>query len=170
MIRINHEQAACCVFVFRPGGRAAGDGLELVAKKLELVIDPEQATFALHVEARSLQVAQALEKRKPDFGAPSAEERMVIGQHLAAALNAERHPDIVCTGELRGRTQVQGELVICGKKRPVVCELAPAGENRQVAEVNVHLPDFDIATAASPLAALIDPEIVIRVLVVLKLG
>lgn len=166
---ITHDAttAQCHVFTLKEGMLSAiAHDLRLSVGHFTVRIEDDQSIEA-RFEARSLRVDCAMKQGHEDFDALRSSQKREIEDNVArSVLHARRHPEIVfrstrVTGEGSQR-EIEGMLVLHGTERHVRTT-AMRQDDRWVAEVRLHQPDFGIEPYSAMLGTLkIQPAVRVR--------
>jgi polyisoprenoid-binding protein YceI len=156
----DEKNAQCRVFTFKDGllSKVAHD-LELSVTRFSVQVDLDALSIKAELDPRSLRVLHAVQAGKAAPQALSdADKEKIAGQIQKEVLHVERHPSIVFTSRRAsarpgGGYSVSGDLTLHGTTRSISFETRVEG-SQQVAEVELHQPDYGIVPFKAMLGTL----------------
>ena len=169
MPRVDQASADCFVFTFKEGLLSAiAHDLKLRVNRFTIDVDKAKGTIAAEFAADSLRVLHAMHDAREDGAALSDADRRKIEHNIAEdVLDTKRHPTIRFTGSsitpAEGGFDVAGELALHGQRRPLRVRVSKV-DQRLVAQVTLHQPDFGIKPYTAMLGTLrIRPDVRVEI-------
>lgn len=171
MATYNESNAECFVYSYKDGllSKMAHDLKHRVTRFL-VHVDPATGAVEADVDATSLRV-ECIVKDGTELGNGLSPEdrRKIEGQIIRDVLHADVHPIIrfrsTHVAPSDEGLRIEGSLALNDCVRSV-CALARRVEDRYLADLSIHQPDFNIKPFSAVMGALkIKPEVVVRVIV-----
>ncbi len=166
----DEKSAECLVFTFKDGllSKVAHD-LKLSVTRFSVDIDLGELVVKAELDARSLRVVHAVQGDKAARAALSdADKEKIAAQIQKEVLHAERHPRIAFSSRRvsarhDGGYSISGDLNLHGTTRSISFESRIEGQ-QQVAEVELHQPDYGIVPFKAMLGTLkVKPNVRVRI-------
>jgi hypothetical protein len=163
--RVDENTAECLVFTEREGLLGAmGHDLELRVTRFSIEGDAAARTLAARFDATSLVVVAALRDGAEDpAGLSESNRREIEGNIATYVLEAKRHPEVRFVARAIDSSdagyRIRGILALHGVEREIEVPVRRE-EDRFVAEVRLHQPDFGIRPYSALLGALkVKPDV-----------
>jgi polyisoprenoid-binding protein YceI len=166
----DEKTAECLVFTFKDGllSKVAHD-LKLSVTRFSVDIDLAELAVQAELDARSLRVVHAVQG---DEAAPAAlsaaDKEKIVSQIQKEVLHVDQYPRIAFTSRRvsarpGGGYSVNGDLTLHGTTRSISFETRVEG-SQQVAEVELHQPDYGIVPFRAMLGTLkVKPHVRLRI-------
>jgi polyisoprenoid-binding protein YceI len=166
----DEKTAECLVFTFKDGllSKVAHD-LKLRVTRFSVDVDLAELVVNAELDARSLRVVHAVHGGEAASAALSdADKEKIAAQIQKEVMHAEQHPRIAFSSRRvsprhDGGYSISGELNLHGTTRSISFETRIEGE-RQVADVELHQPDYGIVPFKAMLGTLkVKPNVRVRI-------
>ncbi|MCX4243712.1 YceI family protein [Paraliomyxa miuraensis] len=164
MPRYDATTAECHVFTFKEGMLSAiAHDLRIRVARFTIDIDAATGAIEARLSADSLRVDCAMKDGREDHGALRDGHKREIEDNIASnVLHVRKHPEIVFRStkveggglqDAGDERRIDGALSLHGKDRPLRAT-ARRHDDRWVAEVELHQPDFGIKPYSALLGTL----------------
>jgi hypothetical protein len=166
----DEKSAECLVFTFKDGllSKVAHD-LQLSVTRFSVEVALGGPVVKAELDARSLRVIQAMQN---GLAAPTQlsdpDKDKIAAQIQKEVLQVERYPRITfmsrsVSRRLDGSYSIDGDLSLHGTARPISFETRVEG-SKQVAEIELHQPDYGIVPFKAMLGTLkVKPNVRVRI-------
>lgn len=169
MAKHDASTAECLVFTFKEGLLSAiAHDLKIQVTRLSLQIDDATMAITAELDARSLRVVNAVKDGQDDpHSLSEADKNKIAGQIVDEVLHSNQHPVVrfestAVTPLDDGGYDISGNLTLHGVTRPISTRTR-VENGRQVAEVQIHQPDFGIKPFKAMLGTLkVQPDVRVR--------
>jgi polyisoprenoid-binding protein YceI len=170
MPRYTQNDSEALVFTFKDGllSKIAHD-LKIGIGRFSVDLDPATAKINAEFDPSSLRVVNAVHDGQEDPKALSDADKEKIGVQIQKeVLETDRHAKVQFTSTKLTRRpdggySITGDLTLHGTTRPISAETRVEG-GRQVAEVEIHQPDFGVVPFKAMMGTLkVKPAVRVRV-------
>lgn len=170
MPRYTQNDAEALVFTFKDGllSKVAHD-LKIRVNRFSVDLDPGAAKIDAEFDPSSLQVVNAVHDQTEDPKALSdSDKEKIASQIQKEVLETDKHASVKFTSTKLvrrpdGGYSITGDLTLHGTTRPISAETRVEGA-RQVAEVEIHQPDYGVVPFKAMMGTLkVKPSVRVRI-------